>query len=213
MKREVPIAIAFVSGLVMMAAYYCPRLDALSDTFQNWFTIVQAFAFILGAGSLLMVNTHRILRQQSGWGYNLVLLASFFVTLIAGTWKGTGSGTPFYWIFQNVYTPLAATMYSLLAFFIASAAFRAFKAKTVEATLLLVTACIVMLFRMPVGELLWNQLGLNHVMSVNTLIDRWIMGTFTTAAQRAILLGATVGLISISLKLMLGIERSYLGGD
>lgn len=38
------------------------------------------------------------------------------------------------------------------------------------------------------------------------------MGGFNAAGQRAIMLGASVGLISVSLKILLGIERSYLGG-
>lgn len=213
MRREIPLIICFVSGLTMMIQYYSPRIDQIGDTFLQWFNILTVFAFILGATSVLGLNGSRILRAQPGWGYNLVLLVSFFATLFVGLWKGTKQGTPFYWIFDYVYGPLQSTMYSLLAFFIASAAFRAFKAKTLEATLLLGTAFLVMLGRVPIGDSIWKALLLDRLIPINTLIDRWVMGTFNTAGQRAILLGASIGLISISLKIMLGIERSYLGGD
>jgi hypothetical protein len=227
MKREIPLVISFIAGLVMMIQFYSPRVDyaggffgsrGVGDTFLSWFNIVTVFAYILGVGSMLAVNGGKIIKNQPGWGYNVLLIVSFAVTLYLGVMRGTGQGTGFYWIFEYVYGPLQATMYALLAFFIASAAFRAFKAKTVEATFMLVTAFIVMLGRVPVGEQLWNgfwaMLHLDGVvMSINTLIDRWIMGSFNTAGQRAILLGASVGAISVSLKILLGIERSYLGGD
>lgn len=213
MKREIPLAITFFCGLAMMVQYYCPRIDWISDTFLQWFNIITVFAFILGVGSMLAVNGSKIIKNQPGWGYNLLLIVSFFVTLGLGVFKGTGRGTPFYWIFEYVYGPLQSTMYGLLAFFIASAAFRAFKAKSIEATLMLGTAFIVMLLRVPIGEMIWTWCHLDAMISANTLVDRWIMGTFNTAGQRAILLGASVGAISVSLKILLGIERSYLGGD
>lgn len=222
MKREIPLAITFIAGLVMMIQYYSPRIDyagglfgarGLGDTFLAWFNIITVFAFVLGVVSLLAVNGGKIIKKQPGWGYNLLLIASFFITLGFGVFQGTGQGSAFYWIFAYVYGPLQSTMYALLAFFIASAAFRAFKARTLEATLMLGTAFIVMLGRVPIGETIWNSVGLSHYMALNTLIDRWIMGSFNTAGQRAILLGASVGAISVSLKILLGIERSYLGGD
>jgi len=212
MKREVPLIITFLSAMAMIVVYYVPRWEANTDRLLDWFNIISVFAYILGIGSLLIVNGGKIIKTSPGWLYNAVLLTSFFTTLGFGIYN-IEEGSVFDWLFRFVYNPLSATMFALLAFFIASAAFRAFKAKTLEATLLLGTAFLVMLGRVPIGEYMWNGIGLNHLISVNDLIDRWIMGGFNTAGQRAILLGASVGVISISLKIMLGIERSYLGGD
>ena len=64
--------------------------------------------------------------------------------------------TVFEWLYTNIQVPMDATMFSLLAFFIASAAFRAFRARTFEASLLLITALIVMMGNVPVGDLIWN---------------------------------------------------------
>ena len=218
MKREIPLALTFLAGLVMIIQFYTTPLAWLGELFNDFYNIISTFAYVLGAGSLLVVNGHRIQRQAPGWGYNLVLLLSLVVTLVLGLLvRPPGrlpidEGTGFDWLFRHVFTPLSASMYSLLAFFIASASFRAFKARSVEATFLLGTAFVVMLFRVPLGELIWNHLPLLGRYDVGKLVEDWIMGGFNAAGQRAIMLGASVGLISVSLKILLGIERSYLGG-
>ena len=44
-------------------------------------------------------------------------------------------------------------------------------------------------------------------------LSGWILSSFNTAGQRAIQMGIALGIISMSLKLILGIERSYLGTE
>ncbi len=80
-----------------------------------------------------------------------------FVGLFPLTYPGFSAqtiqpGSFFDWIFNHVFVALDATMFSLLAFFIASAAFRAFRARTPEATALLIAGCIMMIGRVPFGE-------------------------------------------------------------
>jgi len=119
----------------------------------------------------------------------------------------------FVWLYDNVQVPMDATMFSLLAFFIASAAFRAFRARAFEATLLLIAAMIVMIGNVPVGDLIWNT-----VMSWTpwedgaSWIRQWILDVPNGAARRGIILGVSLGVISQSIRIILGIERSYLGG-
>ncbi len=92
-------------------------------------------------------------------------------------------------------------MFSLLAFFIASAAYRAFRARTLEATLLLVTAAIVMLGRVPVGAEIWSKLP---------VMQDWVMAIPQMAAKRGIFIGVAMGTIAMSLRVILGLERTYL---
>jgi hypothetical protein len=104
---------------------------------------------------------------------------------------------------------MGATMFSLLAFFIASAAFRAFKARNVTAVLLLATAFIVMLGRVPIGALITRSLPEN--MQLGSIVE-WILNIPNMAAQRGILMGVGLGMIATAIKIILGIERGYLGG-
>ena len=101
-------------------------------------------------------------------------------------------------------------MYALLAFFVASASYRAFRARNLEATLLLLAAFLVMLGRVPIGDLLTTWLPDGY-----RLADwaNWIMQMPNTAGQRAIMIGIALGMVSTSLRIILGLERAYLGGD
>jgi hypothetical protein len=94
-------------------------------------------------------------------------------------------------------------MFSLLAFFIASAAFRAFRARNVQATLLLVTAVVVMIGRVPLGDYLWSGMP--------DLIE-WIMTVPNMSAMRGIRIGVGLGAVATAMKIILGIERTYMGG-
>ncbi|PIP11716.1 MAG: hypothetical protein COT45_05950 [bacterium (Candidatus Stahlbacteria) CG08_land_8_20_14_0_20_40_26] len=206
MKRQVPLIITFIVGVVMVIQYFIPRqpFAGLFDTFNRWFLVIAVFALLLGLLNLLRLHVNKVKKIDKGWGYSVVLLSGLVATIFTGAKWGIGTGTPFNYIFVNIQQPMGATMFALLAFFIASASFRAFRARNIDATLLLVAAIIVMLGRVPIGNILWNKLP---------LIADWIMTYPNTAGQRAIMIGIALGTVSYSLRVILGIERTYLGGE
>lgn len=108
------------------------------------------------------------------------------------------------WIFDHVFAPCNSTVFALLAFFVASAAFRAFRARNLEAGLLLGAAIIVLLARAPVGALISDALP---------DVAQWILDVPSNGSRRAIMMGAAVAAIATSLRVILGIERAHLGGD
>jgi len=102
--------------------------------------------------------------------------------------------------FEFILIPVQSTMFSLLAFFIASAAYRAFRARNLLSTLLLFAALIVMLRFMP-GP--WGDYAAKT--------SAWVMNVPNMAAQRAIVIGIGLGMVATALKVVLGIERGYMG--
>jgi hypothetical protein len=164
--------------------------------------VVYAFSLILGSISLWRGHWRKVAARRPNWAYSIVLLASLLSITALGIWKGVDETSPVGQIYNSVNAPLASTMFSLLAFVIASAAFRAFRARSVEATLLLVTAIVMMIGRVSVGELISPRLP---------GITEWLLQVPNMAAKRAIAIGVGLGAISTALKLILGIERSYLG--
>ena len=276
MRRQIPLLITFVVGMVMLFEAFVPHppFDQLNESLSITFDILAAFAFVLGGGNLAKIHLAKISRSEPGWGYSAVTMGGFFTMLAIGLFKVGGpsglkhaleaEGTWFQAAYDYCFLPLSATTFSLLAFFVASASYRAFRAKNREATLLLIAALIILLGRTLVGtaltetlpgslELLfaallayiawdlhrskrWISLSLigtvgafllartlygylvlaggepfDHL-TVPDLVN-WIMVVPQMAGQRAIMIGICLGIISMSLRLILGVERSYLGSD
>lgn len=128
-------------------------------------------------------------------------------------WSGEyrEQGAPFWWMYEYAFKPLTATMFAMLAFYVASAAFRAFRAKNLEANLLLGTAFIILLGRTFVGVWLTGPVPESLSGLKIEQLTVYIMQIFNTAGNRAIMIGIALGIASTSLKVLLGVDRSYLG--
>ena len=215
MRRTIPLAITFLTGMLIVVAFLIPHppLGGLEDRFLNWYLVVVGFTMLLGVESLIRMHCKKVSNRRTGWGYSIVLLSALLLTVVLGVWSWIGWGSimhrvaPFMFIYRHMIIPLQATMFALLAFFIASAAYRAFRARTVDATLLLVAAGIVMLGRVPIGAYITHALP--DFLQLPVVAD-WIMDVPQLAAKRGIQIGAYLGAVAMSLRIILGIERTYL---
>lgn len=229
MKRTFPLVIASVTGFLLIAAFFVPYTQDWGNEVKTWFDIVAAFAFVLGGGNILKMHLTKVSNQRAGWGYSLVTVIAFAATLIIGlakigvyptenypTHSHSGNylqeGSAFWWIYQYVFLPLSATMFAMLAFYIASAAFRAFRAKNVEAIILLLTAFVILIGRTYAGTVMTSFLPLDSPLRVENITVN-IMTSFNLAGNRAIIIGIGLGIVSTSLKVLLGVDRSYLGQE
>ena len=223
MKRQVPLFITFFVGALLIFSVFIPPMENLGEDFTLFFDIIAVFAFFLGGGNLVRIHFTKLKRRKADWGFSIVTLVAFFFMLIIGLFKignqggiaadVTAEGSWFQEVFTYIYNPLQSTMYALLAFFVASASYRAFRAKNREATLLLVAAFIILLGRTPFGLMLTEWIPDSFsVMRVPDLAI-WIMNSPNLAGQRAIIIGIGLGVVSMSLRLILGIERTHLGED
>ncbi len=219
MKRQIPLVICFLFGIVMIITQFSPHpvSKSIYERIISGVLIIGPFALVLATITLIQTHINRIQRRTEHWEYSLVVFAGLITMVVIGVPFGPENPV-FVWLYANVQVPMDATMFSLLAFFIASAAYRAFRARSMEATLLLVTALIVMLGNVPVGDLMWNRMmswtGLSFFGIENqaSAAREWILDNPNLSARRGIILGVSLGVISQSIRIILGIERSYLGG-
>jgi energy-coupling factor transporter transmembrane protein EcfT len=227
MKRAVPTLIAAIAGFVLVIAFFIPSTQSWGEKAVVWFNILAGVAFVLGGGNLVKVQLETISSRRKGYGYAAVTLIAFFAMLSFGLfkigvhpqaqyplhpWAGAhdAPSSPFGWMYDYVFSPITATMFASLAFYVASAAFRAFRAKNIEAILLLATAFLVLIGNTAIARItdaLPEQLAFLRLDSIVANLMTYL----STGAWRAITIGIAVGVAATSMRVLLGIDRPYLG--
>jgi succinate dehydrogenase hydrophobic anchor subunit len=217
LRREIPLLLTAIVGFTFFIQFFVPHtpFQELSETFSEWYSIISAFAIWLGGLNLMKISIEKVSKKEKDRFYAMVTIFSFILILFIGLFLSGGrsyleQGSNFDWLYRNIYSPLSATMFALLAFFVASASYRAFRARNAQATVLLLAAFIVMAGRTPFGD--WVTWFLPEGWRISNLTDI-IMNYFNVAGQRAIMIGIALGIVSTSLRIILGIERSHLGGE
>lgn len=206
MKRQLPLIVVFIAGVFMTIQYFVPAefSEHAYEFLIDWTIIIGIFALALGIWSLIRVSFHKIKTKQPDYWYSYVTLGGLFAMIIFGlSMFGGLESYMFQNFFTNIMIPIQSTMFSLLAFFIASAAYRAFRARSVLSSVLLLAAFILMARVIPMGP----------ISDAVTVLSNWVLLVPNLAAKRAIWIGVGLGIVATALKVVLGIERSYLGRD
>jgi len=209
-KREIPVLITLISGIFCLIGFFVPHpwIRNGYEDLQNWALILVGLTYVLGVANLLRVNLSGVSQRHTDWPYKLVLVTALVAMMGIGFSEGDqylAAASKFSWMYRNFYSPMSATMFALLAFFIASAAFRAFRIRSTEAMLLAIAAFILMIGRVPVGNMISHY--------IPDAAD-WLMEVPQNAAKRGILIGAALGVMATGIRLILGIEKTYgSGGD
>jgi hypothetical protein len=218
-KKQIPLAIVFITGVLTLVSYYVPHKTSVDyiETMNKWENIVVAFAFLLGLISLFFSHYNKISRKADGWGYSIFVFIGFAAMVIPaylshGKQMGDAGLTPLGWSYKYIYTALSGTMFAVLAFYIVSTAYRSFRIKSMQALVLFVAAFILILGKVPLGQIIWDgALGWTG-QGVSDVIE-WIMQVPAVAGKRGIMIGISIGAIVTSLKIIFGIEKQYMGKD
>ncbi len=203
-------------GLVFGIQYFVPHRvsEQFFQAFLDWSVVIGIFGSLIAYFSFYRAHGMRIKRKAPAWPYSFVAIAMSLAIALFGFIQGRSEGMVFMNMYSYILVPIESTMFSLLAFYIASAAYRAFRARSAQATALLIAAVIVMLGRVPLGESIsfWHKIW--PTLPTFTDIANWILNVPNMAAKRGMGLGIGLGIMMLSLKIVLGIERSYMGsGD
>jgi len=214
-KKQIPLAIAFIMGLIFGIQYFVPHRisDQFFQGYLDWGIVIGIFGSMLGFISFYRAHGMRVKKKAPAWPYSLIAIAVSIFMALAGFIQGRETGTIYSNMYFYVLVSIEGTMFSLLAFYISSAAYRAFRARSAQATALLIAAIVVMLGRVPLGEQLsfWSNIW-PSLPSITNISD-WILNVPNMAAKRSMELGIGLGIMMLSLKIVLGIERSYMGSD
>ena len=166
-KRQLAVLVMMIMGFLALSGYFI-NWDSLRDFTDrdatNFYMIIAGFAAFLGCLNLVQLHLQKIVYKKENWQYSIFTLLGFIIMIFFG-FIFNGSESPmgphlkdensaFYWMYNYFYLPLGSTMFALLAFFVASASYRAFRIRNFEATLLLISGVLLMLGRVPIGSLI-----------------------------------------------------------
>jgi len=230
----------FLGGLYFVTEFFWPAskvtggnpLTPYQDVVAGLASVVGSFAIGLGVFSLLQLHSRSIIRQRPGWGYSTALIVSFLamtifglmneysatttvIPAVPGLWASQNAHGLFQFLFKGGLNNLTSATFSIIAFYIASAAYRAFRIRSVEATLLMIAALIVMLGSVSFGTWFTHTIPMTLANGSENpwasfrieKIAQWLMLVINTPAQRGILFGLTLGLLATSLRYWLSLER------
>lgn len=203
-KTKIFIWIPLLIFFVMFFDYFFTigPISIVAAELRTWAVVISSMALGLGVVNLVRIHGKNIQTRKEGqWMYSIVALGIFFIVFISGIIAK--SGTLHQWFFQHVYTTLQQTMYASTGFYIVSSAYRAFRARNVDASLLLLAGCIVILRNAPIGEVIWIGFP---------IIGDWLMDIGQLPAYGVFRLIASFGLLAYGFRVLLAKERGFYGG-
>ena len=211
-KKTLPVIIVFITAVLVMSDYFLvlpPVTEAgiswTSNTvkmLQNWGIILTAFSLGFGALNLFIFHSKHISRRTEGqWLYSLWLLIIIVLFTVLGVSLGPSSDQ-YNWLYNASYFALSATVYSSLGFYMTSGVYRALRLKNVESGIFLVVGLIVLAKNAP---------ALTVYFPVLSTLVAFIRDILTTSAQRGIMIGGSLGALSLGIRTMTGRETGFLG--
>ena len=220
-RKPLIMVVTFLAGLIYSLEFFLPpdpetdrnALTGLTEQVNVITNVLYAFAIGLGTWSLLTFHGKNLARRRPGWHNNLAFFVAFMAMMLAGFVKDARpsqeTANAFSILFQSTVVALGATTFSTIGFFIVSAAYRAFRIRSAEATLMLVAAFVVMLGQVPVGAAITNGIPAEGWVSSLRLenLSYWILNQPNMAAQRGIIFGVEVGALAMALRTWLSLER------
>jgi len=198
--KYIPVIVfAFIVADYFLAV---AAIGSVAATLRQFAVVISNMALGLGVISLLRIHANHVQKRSEGrWIYSIVALVTFFVVFILGI--TSFEGDQYQWAFNHVYTTLQQTMYASTGFFIVSSAYRAFRARNLDAALLLIAGCFLVLTNAPIGEVLWSGFP---------LIGGWLKDIGQIPGYRTLLLIAGFGAVAYAYRVVTNKEQGFFGG-
>lgn len=218
MRKAIVRLITFVGGLFFLLEFLLPeRAPAWMGGFPNPLTpwlggvtdfliVVGTMAFLLGPLNLTRAHVKTLWQRHKGW----VESAVFLVFLALGMGIEALREVPWHELarqahkvlFDGLLTAFGSSSMALLGFYLVSAAYRAFRVSSVDSSLMMGAAAIILLGQIPVGD--WITYALPDALQLRS-IAQWIILVPNAAVQRAVLIGTCGGAFAAGLRHWLGI--------
>jgi hypothetical protein len=197
------MAVLVVSFLLVFIPYFIPwgPLDWFSGKLMTIAAVTNAFTVVIAVYSQFRRSGRFIREKRRGWVFHIYLLALLAVMTMSGIFLGQHVGA-YEWLLLAVVTPLSSVIYGILAFYMASAGARAFRARSPQAALLLLAGFIVLLYQAPLTGAVFP--GIEGAAT-------YLTDTFGMSVSRMFSISVSIGAIVLGVRMLTGKEVAFLG--
>lgn len=204
-KRLIAILISGIAGALVLLALVrsLPAVDILLEVAQ----VTTAIGLLLGLMSIVAGHARAVARRARGWGRHLMIavvaILVFGLELLPqslGVLSQSEAQEISALVLRYIFQPLATSTLGLLAFFALRAAWRALAARPGEALVILTVAVI---FLVAAGPWAGGVPGLRETLD-------WIRTYPVAGVTRGLLIGASLGAIVTTVRVLLGFDLPYL---
>jgi hypothetical protein len=193
------VLLIVVGGLLLLGIdrfVEIPPLRTAALIVYEWGVLLSAFALLLGAINVAWVHVRRVVAGNTGWQQSLLLVVALAVVLVSGLFSTTGVRSPLVeLLFDAIIAPGQATLFALLAFFMAAAAYRYLRIGRPGGVWLLAGVLLVFAVQMPVANALLPRAFANLI--------GWVVDVPAMSALRGALLGSSFALVIIAIRFLL----------
>ncbi len=228
MRKSVVRLITIVGGLFFLGEFLIPA--KLPDWMPDWvggknplteyrsiindgIIVIAAMAFLLGPINLCRAHITTILKKNRGWIESIVFLMFLSISIFAGFSRAQEPSTDFELTVETIHRVLflgilmafGISSMALLAFYLVSAAHRAFRLTSFEAGVMMISATIILLGSAPVGIWITNAVPKDYGAFTLPAWSEWILKTPTTGVGRGVMIGAFAGAFASGLRYWLGL--------
>lgn len=202
-KKNIPLIVTFLIGIVLVFEWFIPTDlgNQVGTGIREAGIIINSFAIMAGVIGLYLNETRKIMKRRDDWPYSIWMIIVVSLYIAVGVPLGYQSDT-YQWIYNSILMPLGATMYGAISFYIAAAAYRVLKFRSLQAVVLLLPAIILILGNTPMITSFWTG-----------FVDfgSWIMSNITQPVYTGIMVGVALGTMATGVRTLLGLETGWLG--
>jgi hypothetical protein len=202
-KKNIPLIVTFLIGIILVFEWFIPTDigNQVGTGIRESGIIINSFAVMAGVIGLYLNETRKIMRKRDDWPYSVWMIIVVSLYIAIGVPLGYQSDT-YQWIYNSILMPLGATMYGAISFYIAAAAYRVLKFRSLQAVVLLLPAMILILGNTPMLTSFWTGF---------VDIGSWIMSYITQPVYTGIMVGVALGTMATGVRTLLGLETGWLG--
>ncbi len=204
-RKEVGLIILAICLLIGIGSYFLtiPAVKSSSTTLNAWVTIMTAMMAGLGAINIAKIHGKSIMsKKPKQWYLSVILVVMIIVTTFLGVYFPGGVSSSQYQLwYMTFFTPNDTALLAMIGWLLVPATYRAFRARNLDATVLLVSGVVVMLMNVPIGAAIWSGFP---------VVGQWISSIPNIAGQRAFIITVAIGIIILTLRTVLGYEKGAL---